>query len=66
VLQKNIDAGLAVDDEQDTCNQCADTCDDVKYLAETQTKKTQAHDDQEDSEQDPFQLTRVHFISPLS
>jgi hypothetical protein len=56
---------LAVDYEQNTRDQRADSRDDVKYRAETQTKKTQAGDDQEDSEQDPFQLIHVHFISPL-
>jgi hypothetical protein len=57
---------LAVDYEQNTRNQCADSRDDVKYCAKTYTKKTQAGDYQEDSEQDPFQLIHVHFDSPLS
>jgi hypothetical protein len=57
---------LAVDDEQNTGNQRANSRDDAQYSAYTYTKKVQAHDDQEDSEQDPFQLIHVHCVSPLS
>lgn len=58
--------GLAVDDEQNAGDQCTDSCNDVKYCTKTYAKKAQSGDDQKYSKQDPFQLTHMHFISPLN
>jgi len=55
---------LAVDDEQNTGNQRANSRDDAQYSAHAYAKKAQAHDDQEDPKQDPFRLIQLHFISP--
>jgi len=57
---------LAVDDEQNTGNQSADSRNDAQYSTKAYSKQTKPGDYQENSEQDPFQLTHIHFISPLS
>jgi hypothetical protein len=58
--------GLAVDDEQNTCNQCRDSGNDIKDCPKAYAKQAQPGDYEEYSEQDPFQLIHVHFISPLN
>jgi hypothetical protein len=57
---------LTVDYEQHARNQRADSRDDIEYCTKAYTKKTQAGDDQENSEQDPFQSIHMHFSSPFS
>jgi hypothetical protein len=54
--------GLAVDQEQNTGNQCTDSRNDIKDRTKAQAKKHQAFDDQKDSEQDPFNFFHVHVI----
>jgi len=59
VFQKII--SLAVDDEQNTSDQRTYSCDDTQYATHAHTQKTEAGDDQKDSEQNPLQLTCIHF-----
>jgi len=55
--------GLAIDQEQDPCDQRADPGDDApNNAAKPYTQKTKAGDDQKDPEQNPFQLTSIHFV----
>ena len=55
---------LAVDQEQNPGNQRTDSRDDASYdSTKAYTKKTQAGNDQKDPEQNPFQLTHIHFFS---
>ena len=55
---------LTFDYEQNASDQRANSCDDVKYCAESYAKKSQNRDYQKDSEQDPFQSIHIHFYSP--
>ena len=57
---------LAVDYEQHTGDQRAYSRDDAQYSTHTYTKETKARNYQEYPEQNPFQLTHIHFNSPLS
>jgi hypothetical protein len=54
---------LTVDDEQNTSDQRANSCDDVKYCTESYAKKGQSGDYQKNSEHDPFQS--IHNFSPF-